>query len=155
MVKNPVPSDTRKAEEEILLQRRLVAFVLLVGIVTVWIVAYVLQPDGRGLGTHEQLGLAPCRMLTIFGIPCAFCGMTTTFTLMAHGHWVAGFLTQPAGGLLFLLTLPAFAASSYGVVTAKVPRVIETWRYSGRLVLSGCLVLLLGWIYKIVTLSLW
>ena len=39
------------------------------------LVALSLTPDNRGLGTHEQLGLAPCRMLSYLHIPCPYIGI--------------------------------------------------------------------------------
>ncbi|MCI0660998.1 MAG: hypothetical protein L0220_07990, partial [Acidobacteria bacterium] len=34
------------------------------------IIARILQPSSRGVGTHEQLGLPPCPFLHLTGIPC-------------------------------------------------------------------------------------
>ena len=73
-------------------------------------VAYTLlarvQPDPRGHGTHEQLGLDACGWPLAYGIPCPACGCTTAACLVVHGRIVEGFATQPfgasvaAGGLL-------------------------------------------------------
>lgn len=63
------------------------------------------EADPRGYGTHEQLGLAPCRMLQFTGVPCPACGVTTSVTLAAKGEVVASFVTQPFG-LLCALAAP-------------------------------------------------
>src|SRR5687768_15883893 len=42
------------------------------------VVASMLQPDSRGMGTHEQLGMPPCTFLFLTGIRCPSCGMTTS-----------------------------------------------------------------------------
>lgn len=71
---------------------------------TVLFLSYRLTPDGRGYGTHEQLGLKPCTFKVWTGYPCMTCGMTTSFTHMAHLQPLAALRVQPAGALLFLLT---------------------------------------------------
>jgi len=67
-----------------------------------------LQPDPRGYGTHEALGLAPCLPMKLWGVPCPGCGVTTAATLAAHGQVWASFKTQPFGLLLVVGAL-AFA----------------------------------------------
>ena len=64
--------------------------------------ASTLTPDARGLGTHEQLGLASCQMIRLFGKPCMFCGMITTFALMMHGDLLDGIIKQPVGDWIAL-----------------------------------------------------
>jgi len=59
--------------------------------------------DERGFGTHEQLGLPPCQMLAVTGVPCPGCGVTTSVTLAAKGNASESFATQPLGLLLVLL----------------------------------------------------
>jgi hypothetical protein len=60
----------------------------------VLLVAAMLQPYGDNggplrYGTHRQLGLPPCHVQAVFGIPCPSCGMTTSISLCMHGD-VAG-----------------------------------------------------------------
>ena len=54
-------------------------------VVAVWLNPY--NPDGtpRTMATHTQLGLPQCNMVQMIGKPCPSCGMTTSFTLLAHG----------------------------------------------------------------------
>ena len=70
-----------------------------------------LTPDPAGHGTHMQLGLDDCSILTATGYPCPMCGATTTFTLWAHLMPVQGVVNQPFASLLFLMTLGTFAVS--------------------------------------------
>ena len=56
-----------------------------------------LQPSARGYGTHQQLGLPPCSIQLLFGIPCPSCGMTTSFALFVRGQIPAAFQANPAG----------------------------------------------------------
>lgn len=52
-----------------------------------FVVAYRLEPDPRGFGTHQRLGLPPCTVRAVFGIPCPSCGMTTSFANLTKGRW--------------------------------------------------------------------
>lgn len=69
------------------------------------VVAARLEPDPAGMGTHRQLGLGPCTFLTLTGWPCPTCGMTTCFSLAAHGRFLDAFLNQPFGLVLFVVDL--------------------------------------------------
>ena len=33
-----------------------------------------LEPEASGVGTHQQLGLDGCAILSVWGIPCPMCG---------------------------------------------------------------------------------
>jgi len=65
------------------------------------------SPDGRGHGTHEQFGMAPCGWPDAYGIPCPTCGCTTAATHIVHGDLVGAFVTQPFGAAVALLGLIA------------------------------------------------
>lgn len=65
------------------------------------------SPDGRGHGTHEQLGMDPCGWPIYYGIPCPTCGCTTAATQVVHGDVVGAFVTQPFGAVLALLGVVA------------------------------------------------
>jgi len=67
------------------------------------LVAHSLEPDVRGLGTHEQLGLNPCTIKQVFGIRCPSCGMTTSWSLISHGRVVAAIQANAGGVLLAAL----------------------------------------------------
>lgn len=70
-------------------------------------VAFLLVPDSRGHGTHEQLGLPPCTLVVLFGIRCPTCGSTTAFTYVARGQLIEAFGVNVAATLLALLSVPA------------------------------------------------
>lgn len=139
-------------------QDRMVGAVLALPTGTVLAVAGSLTPDPTGMGTHRQLGLGGCAMLTATGIPCPMCGMTTTFTWLAHLHLVRGTLNQPFGLVLFSCTVLAFAL---GVSDLVLPR--GRWRralawidqregwVAGGLMLG----LVAGWAYKIAISTDW
>lgn len=133
-------------------QDRLVGLVLAVPSGAVLALARSLQPDPSGMGTHRQLGLGGCAMLTGTGVPCPMCGMTTTFSHLAHLDLVRGVLNQPFGLVLFLGTVLAF---SLGLSDALVPR--GRWRralsvvdrYEGWVAGGLLFGLVVGWAYKI------
>jgi hypothetical protein len=43
--------------------------------------------------------------MSALGLPCPMCGMTTTFSLMAHLRPVEAFFNQPFGVVLFFATV--------------------------------------------------
>jgi hypothetical protein len=73
-----------------------IAFVLIVG----FGIALLLDPDPRGYGTHQQLGLPPCTFRLLFGHPCPGCGMTTSFSHFVRGQFVNAVHANLAGTLL-------------------------------------------------------
>ena len=140
--------------EEIMRQvrtRRLIAGIIALGTGAVLVTAAVLRPAGEGVGTHEQLGLPGCSWITLLGIPCPTCGMTTSFAHAANGNLLDAVVTQPFGALLAIITAMAFLVSIYIVMTGSTIGGIVLQRLSGRFwVIMGGL-LLLAWVYKIMT----
>lgn len=65
------------------------------------------RPDPRGHGTHEQLGLTPCKFRSLTGHPCPSCGMTTAWAYVVRGD-VAGATRANIAGLV--LAVAAIAA---------------------------------------------
>ncbi len=118
-------------------------------------IARWLEPDPAGVGTHQQLGLGGCSILTFTGWPCPMCGMTTTFAHLAHGNLVQGIATQPFGVALFLVTL-AFCA--LGLADLAVPsgrlRRIASWLspWEVPIAISVLVGMTLGWIYKVLVI---
>lgn len=128
---------------------RAIATAVLVGCLTPLSVAAWLTPDELGVGSHQQLGLPPCSMLTLVGYPCPTCGMTTAFAHTVRGELRSAFRAQPAG-LALALTCVFAASVSLGVaVTGKV-WAVNWYRVSPtRVTLGVVLFLLSGWIYKL------
>ena len=69
------------------------------------VVAFFLQPDPRGLGTHEQLGFPPCMFSVVCGFRCPSCGMTTSWSHLTHGRVAEALQTSASGSLLACLAL--------------------------------------------------
>jgi hypothetical protein len=99
-------------------------------------VAAGLRPDGRGFGTHQQLGLPPCTFWVLFGRRCPSCGMTTSWAHLVRGQ-IAGALAANVGGtLLGALTAGAvvwlLASGLWGRWLGLVPNVtLIIWLLAG------------------------
>jgi hypothetical protein len=65
-------------------------------------IAAFLHPDPHGHGTHQQLGLAPCPSVMIWGRPCPGCGLTTCVVALVHGDFASAWAAHPVGVLLYL-----------------------------------------------------
>jgi Protein of unknown function (DUF2752) len=137
-------------------QDRIVGAVLFFPTAVVLFIATQLTASPDGYGTHRELGLGPCSFLTLFGIPCPMCGMTTAFTHFAHLHPLAGTLTQPFGLVLFLLTLGGFVVGGLELV-----RPMGRWRGIFHLIerhetaVAAFLLIgmIAGWTYKIASMQ--
>ncbi len=114
-------------------------------------IAIWLDPDPRGLGTHEQLfrGGMPCSFVLTSGLPCPTCGMTTSFAHMMHLQPLAAFKVQPAGAIFCLATIVVFWYSIYIVAVGRAVRI--NWYRIGpvRFMLAIGFILLAGWGYKL------
>lgn len=78
-----------------------------VGAVILLATAGGLEPDPRGFGTHEQLGLAPCGFARVTGWRCPTCGMTTAWSHAARGNVRSALAASGGGTVLFGLTIIA------------------------------------------------
>lgn len=129
---------------------RLVAIALCAACFGVLWVGYLLTPNAKGVGTHTQLGMAPCGFVSIFGLPCPSCGYTTSFSLFSHGRVLASALNQPAGFGLAVLAAMTGWVSLYVAVTGKpVHRLFARYASPGTILQGGALIFL-AWGYKIV-----
>jgi len=107
-----VPDDREIYASHPLMGRRIPGFFRVIycgwaaGIIALFVLCSTLSPDPRGLGTHEQLGLPPCGLQSMFGTPCPSCGMTTAWTLFSHGQWLRSAQVNLGGFLMALLAIP-------------------------------------------------
>ena len=129
--------------------RRLIALVLVLATGAVLGVAVYLSPDGRGHGTHEQLGLPQCSWVAAFNTPCPTCGMTTAFTHAAEGDFVGSIRAQPFGFLLAILTGCTFLLSLYVLATGSAVGGMLARLWRPRLAWVIAVLLALAWGYKI------
>lgn len=107
------------------------------------------EPDARGFGTHEQLGVKPCMTMDLWGIPCPGCGVTTSVTMAVQGRLWDSFATQPFGFALALGAVGFVAWALWGQFTGRdlYRRLLafDRVRWGAALVA----IVLASWIYKL------
>lgn len=83
-----------------------IAALTIVGLAVFFVVVLArVHPDGRGHGTHEQLGMEPCSWPIVHHKPCPTCGVTTAATYLVHLDPIAAVRTQPFGAFLAVIGL--------------------------------------------------
>lgn len=109
------------------------------------------DPDARGFGTHEQLGMASCSWPELHGIPCPTCGCTTAAAHLVHLSPWRALTEQPFGAAFALggLWLAVIALHSLIRGRSFVER-ISLWPYA-RIFVGGAVLLFLAWGYKCLT----
>jgi len=112
-------------------------------------VAFSLTPSNIHMGTHQKLGLPPCGFVTLTGLPCPTCGMTTAYAHTIRGQLGSAFYAQAAGTVLAIGTILVFVLSLMACVTAQRPS-INWYRIDPtHIVWYGVLVVFLAWALKI------
>ena len=82
---------------------------------------YLLTPDPRGYGTHEQFFLYGCLFRKLTTLPCPFCGLTTSFAYIVRGDLPDAFRCHPAGPVLYVLLAGGAAYSLIWAVSGWNP----------------------------------
>ncbi len=126
---------------------RLVCLAVAVGCGGLIAAAVWLRPATGGYGTHIQLGFPSCGFLARTGYPCFGCGMTTSFSAMAHGQIGLAFSAQPIGAVGFVAVAIAGIAGLIELLTgwALLSRLRPRFWWIGLVV--G--VVLTGWACKL------
>ena len=124
---------------------RCILSLMALGILSVFVLATFLEPDPRGLGTHEQLGLPPCSFLQWTGHRCPHCGMTTSFSWLVRGQLSRAWTCNPCGPLL---ALGMVVWASWSAVVAVMGR----WLWTSQPFQYSLLVML---IYLVLALVFW
>lgn len=132
-------------------KNRAIAGAVFFGCAGLLLVAVRVQPDERALGTHQQLGLPPCSMVTLTGYPCPTCGMTTAFAHAVRGHPLSAFRAQPAGLALAMTTIAAMFASLEVALTGRMRHVSWQVMTPFRLGLIMFAVFIGAWGYKLIS----
>ena len=135
---------------------RLGAALIAAGCLAVLAAARFVVPTPSGVGSHCQLGLAPCGFYERTGYPCPTCGMTTAFAYMVRGQIVRSFITQPAGALAALACTALGLAAAFGAVTgSRFDRIIITIEfYWLRIALLITFVVLLSWVWTCIKIKM-
>jgi hypothetical protein len=112
----------------------------------VLLTARSLTPAAEGHGTHVALGLPPCGFRAWTGLPCPTCGLTTAFTLLAHGELLLAIRAQPLGVPLFLGAVASALVAAVGLVRGdSMLHTLDRLR-ADRWVLLLVIALLLSWL---------
>jgi hypothetical protein len=104
-----------------------------------------LEPDGRGWGTHEQIGWARCWVQQHWGRPCPTCGMTTAWAYAVRGDALAAVDANAGGATLLVATL---VAAGWLAIAAVTGRLIGGWprpRTAAWLATAWLVVTLVDW----------
>ncbi|MBD3672801.1 MAG: DUF2752 domain-containing protein [Planctomycetaceae bacterium] len=101
-------------------------------------VASSLTPSSTGHGTHRQLGLPPCSILSLTRIPCPTCGMTTSFSHFVRGEWASSARVNTSG---FLLACGCLLFLPWSMVSVTLGRI---WLFRRIDTIIACL--LPGWL---------
>lgn len=100
------------------------------------------------------LKLAPgCAFRAHVGVPCPTCGSTRAVVYLSHGEIVSAFCMNP---MIVSIAAVALLLLLYGLVTLvfDIPRigVILCEKEKGRIRVMAVLLLLLNWLYLVITL---
>lgn len=107
-----------------------------------------LDPDPRGFGTHQQLGLPECLFRQLFGVSCPQCGMTTSMTCLVRGQIGGAMRANPMGIVLGLLCAMAFGLLMWSGLSGRLATGLEC-RWLMRIGCVYVMVCVLLWITRI------
>ncbi|MCA8971583.1 MAG: DUF2752 domain-containing protein [Planctomycetes bacterium] len=127
------------------LERVLLVILALAGLALMGWLVVATDPDPRGFGTHEQLGMQPCSWPLLYGEPCPTCGVTTAASLVVHLRPVEAVRVQPFGAVL-TIALVAFvlAALLHAVRGRSLVARVALWPW-GWIFLGGVVLLFASW----------
>ncbi len=112
-------------------------------------VALSLDPDPRGFGTHQQLGLPPCTFRLLFGFPCPGCGMTTCFAHFVRGQFGDSVRANPAGAILATVSALLIPWSLWSLYRGRLWMVSDPVKFTGFLAFSLAGLIVLVWFYRL------
>ena len=129
---------------------RIVLALMASGLVLVFVVAMYLNPDPRGFGTHQQLGLPACQFRQFTGLPCPHCGMTTSFSNFVRGEFVTAWQANPAGVPLACICLCCVPVFYFVAVTGRWVLTPEPFRWFLTIGLSYLSFAFIVWILRLI-----
>jgi hypothetical protein len=108
-----------------------------------------LEPDPRGHGTHERLGLKPCLPMQEWNFPCPGCGVTTSVAHATRGDVLTSLRVQPFGLLVGVGSVLFAAWALVGQLRGRdlwVEMNVRDWFRWGTVALG---LMVVAWLYKI------
>lgn len=127
---------------------RALAMLVAAGLLGLLAVAAWLDPAAEGVGTHRQLGMHACAVLTTTGRPCVTCGMTTAMSHAADGNFAGSFRAQPFGLALGVLAAVGVWVSLHVAATGSHLGPLVRRAMGARGVGVVVALLLVSWGYK-------
>ena len=109
-----------------------------------------LEPDVRGYGTHQQMGLPPCSFRLLLNLPCPSCGGTTCFALFVRGRW---WQAMSANAATFVLACVCAGLIPWSLGSAVHGRLWGIRRFApslSLLLIALSAVALVNWIVRLV-----
>ena len=122
---------------------RIRGLVVAAPIVAIVAVAAWLQPDERGMRTHEQLHMRACNYVSTTGWPCPTCGLTTSFSALAHGQVGLAFQAHAFGPVLAAAMVAILALAMAELLTGRAFLSRLRWRWWW--LICGLVGLAAGW----------
>lgn len=112
-----------------------------------------LEPDNRGYGTHQRLGLPPCTTRALFGFPCPSCGMTTSFANFVRGRFLHAARANASGLLLAAVCAVQLPWIAVSVARGRLVGVDRPDRLALTVALSLGTVVLVEWLLRLTILG--
>ena len=109
-----------------------------------------LNPDPKGYGTHQQLGLPPCSFRLLFGYPCPGCGMTTCFAYFVRGQFNEALRANSAGFVLAAVCFLLIPWCFWSAVRGRFWLVSDPVPYVTSLVISLSGLIVLVWAARLI-----
>jgi len=113
------------------------------------IIARNLEPDPRGYGTHEQLGLTPCYFQITTGHLCPTCGATTAWSLLLHGNLARAVAVNLGGVLSCVAAIVAVPWLLLTAILGRWPVAQPQLRPLLTLATAWLMIVLLDWIRRV------
>jgi hypothetical protein len=145
----PLIYSPRRRPEHFGVVGRLTALGVALACLTPLVIAALLVPSPSGLGTHTALGMGQCGFYLAYGIPCPFCGMTTSWAWLARGNVAASLWVQPMGTALAVLAITLFGAGAYIAVSGRPAHHLIHYLPAGYIAWTLLILAVLAWVWKI------
>ena len=107
------------------------------------------DPDPRGFGTHQQLGLPPCTFQDQFKLPCPSCGMTTSWSLATRGEVLEAARINCGGLALAIIALAYLPASCYFIWRGRSTRGGWFSLALGISILTSLMIAIAQWLWRL------
>jgi hypothetical protein len=108
------------------------------------------EPDPRGFGTHQRLGLPPCTFRALCNLPCPSCGMTTSFAHLTRGHLALAIQSNAGGALLALVCAAQIPWCWWSACRGRLVGVSQPARGILAVMLTVAGVSVLNWLFQLI-----